>query len=106
MPDIGEAGYLAAYWQDLGLVSSGGMGAAVLTSVEIAAWKEGLAIDLSPWEFSALREMSRAYLTQARESEKEECPPPYGAVNKEFDRDAVSSKISNTFKALIQARRK
>lgn len=106
MPEVGEAAYLAGYWQDLGLLGTSGMGGAVLSATEIAAWSEGLAIDLSPWEFSALREMSRAYLNQSRESEKEECPPPYGAANKEFDRDAVSSKISNTFKALIQARRK
>lgn len=106
MPEIGEAAYLSGYWHDLGLIGAGGMGGAVLSASEVAAWSEGLAIELSPWEFSAIREMSRAYLAQARESEKEECPPPYGAVNKEFDRDAVSSKISNTFKALIQARRK
>lgn len=106
MPEVGEAAYLVGYWQDLGLVSAGAMSGAVLSSTEIAAWREGLAIELSPWEFTAIREMSRAYLSQTRESEKEECPPPYGEVVKEFDRDVVGSKISNTFKALIQARRK
>jgi hypothetical protein len=106
MPEVGEAAYLIGYWHDLGLVSAGAMSGVVLSAAEIAAWREGLAIELSPWEFMAIREMSRAYLSQSRESEKEECPPPYGEVVKEFDRDVVGSKISNTFKALIQARRK
>lgn len=105
MPDVGAAAYLVDYWHDVGLVSVGGMGPAPLTSVELMAWQEGRGFHLQPWEFHILREMSRAYLAQAHASEKPECPPPFGDPVNEFDREVVSKKVANAFKAFIQAKR-
>lgn len=88
------------------MFESTGMGAAPLSSREIVAWQEGSGIILQPWEFHILRDMSRAYLAQLHESEKPDCPPPYGDPVNNFDRDVVSKKVSNAFQALMQAKRK
>lgn len=105
-PDAGEAEYIIAYWFDLGKIQSGGMGPVPLSAAEIAAWEGLSGITLAPWEFRALRRMSEAYLQQLHESEKPECPPPYGNPVQIVDRDEVSKKVGNAFRALIQAKRK
>lgn len=104
MPDVGDAAYLVGYWQQIGLVQHGGMGMAPLSASEVAAWCSQAAIDLQPWEFLAVREMSRHYVVQLTESEKPECPPPYGDPAKVFDRDVVSRKVQAAFQQLIRAR--
>lgn len=104
-PDVGEAQYVITYWQDIGVVEAGAMGPVPLSSKEIASWQECTGIDLQPWEFRVLRDMSRMYLIQAEQSKKPECPPPYGDPVNEFDREIVGKKVGNAFKALIQAKR-
>ena len=106
MPALYEAAYVANYWQDLGFAASGGMSAVPLTALEISAWANGSGVELNAWEFFAIKEMSRAYVSQMHESESMECPPPYGAAWNEFDRGIVGNKITNAFRALIQAKRK
>lgn len=104
-PYVGDAQYVITYWQDIGVVEAGAMGPVPLSSKEIASWQECSGVELQPWEFRVLREMSRRYLIQAEESKKPECPPPYGDPVNEFDRQIVSKKVGNAFKALIQAKR-
>lgn len=104
-PDVGAAAYLIVHWRSVGLVSAGGMGAQPLLPSELLAWQQGMAITLSPWEFSTIREMSRAYVEQSRISDKPECPPPYGNPANEFDRATVSKSVTNAFKAFMQAKR-
>lgn len=97
---------MVEYWQILGRCSSGGMGPVPLSATEIRAWQEGMNKDLEPWEFSALIEMSRGYVSSLLDGEKPETPPPFGDPVREFDRDLVSKKVSNAFKAFLQARKK
>ena len=106
MPDIAGAEYLVDYWQQLGRCSSGAMGPIPLSATEIQAWQKGTRTELLPWEFSAIIEMSRGYVSSLLEGEKTETPPPYGDPVREFDRDLVSKKVSNAFKAFLQARKK
>lgn len=106
MPDVGDAAYLVAYWQQIGMVEQGGMGMAPLSASELMCWCGGAGIELQPWEFHALRQMSRQYLVQLNESEKPECPPPYGDPATVFDRDVVGKKVVQAFKTFIQARGK
>lgn len=106
MPEVGEAMYLVHYWQDAGMVSTGGMSPSVLTAQELEAWQRCTGFHLQAWEFNALRAMSRAYLSQAHESERPECPPPHGDPVNQFDRNVVAKKVTNAFKAFIQAGRK
>ena len=106
MPDISGAEYLLAHWQSLGRCSAGAMGAIPLSPVEISAWQAGTRTYLLPWEYSTLLEMSRGYVSMIHEGEKPECLPPFGDPVREFDREALSKKVSNAFRAFIQARKK
>lgn len=106
MPKIDEADYLVSYWQDIGVVSAGAMGPIPLANTEIAAWVNLAGIELSPWEFTTIKEMSRLYLASLHEGQKLDCPPPFGDPINEFDRQAVAKKVGNAFKAFIQAARK
>lgn len=104
MPILGDAAYVVGYWQDLGIVECGGMGPVPLSACEIMAWQHGTGNELQFWEFNALRQMSRAYLSQAHDSEKIECPPPFGAPEQTVDRELVGKQISSMFKSMIQAK--
>jgi hypothetical protein len=106
MPDITGAEYMVEYWHILGRCSSGSMGPVPLSATEIRSWQKGTLIDLEPWEFSTLIEMSRGYVSSFLEGEKPETPPPYGDPVREFDRESVSKKVTNAFKAFLQARKK
>jgi len=100
MPDVEPVGYVAAWWQDMGMVGMGGMGPVPISSTEVMAWAAGMGIHLTPWEFATVREMSRAYLHQQHESEKPECVAPFGSMS--FDRDVVEQKLRNVFGNLSQ----
>jgi len=105
MPDI-DAEYIAAYWHDIGLVSSGSMGAAPLSSSEIYAWSTLSAVELEPWEFNAIRQMSQNYVSYLQKGENPAEPPPFGSLAQEFDRDVVQKKLTNAFKSFIMAGKK
>jgi hypothetical protein len=105
MPDITGAEYMVDYWQTLGRCSSGGMGPVPLSATELRSWQEGTLTEIDSWEFSTLIEMSRGYVSSLLEGEKPETPPPYGDPVREFDRESVSKKVTNAFKAFLQARK-
>jgi hypothetical protein len=101
-----DAEYLIAYWNDLGLCSSGGMGAVGLSSLEIDSWSRLSAVELEPWEFQALRQMSQHYVSMVHKGEDVDCPPPFGEMASIFDRDVVGKKVTNAFKSFIMAGKK
>ena len=105
MPDVGDAEYVITYWQDLGMVEMGGMGSIPLTAKEIISWQQCTGVELAAWEYRAIKQMSQAYLMQSKESEKLDCEPPFGDPVNDFDRDIVSKKVGNAFRAFIQAKR-
>lgn len=105
MPEV-DAEYLLAHWQNMGLVSSGAMGAVPLSSSEIMAWSSLSAVELEPWEFNCIRQMSQNYASSLHNSENPDEPPPFGSLAQEFDRSVVGTKVSNAFKAFIMAGRK
>lgn len=106
MPDVEGAEYLVSYWQAAGKCNAGAMGPIPLTATDLLAWQQGTRTDLLPWEFSSLLEMSRGYISMIAEGEKLQTPPPFGDPVREFDRESVSKKVTNAFKAFIQARKK
>ena len=106
MPDIDGAEYLVVHWQDLGVITSGGMGLSALSHQEILAWAQCHGTMLQPWELRILRDMSRAYLMQLHESEKPDCPPPFGDPVNVFDRGLVAKKVTNAFRSFQQVKPK
>ena len=105
MPDLGPAQYLANYWFELGLVGNGAMVPVAISATELLAWQQGSGVELTPWEFRVLREMSRAYIASMNAAENPECQPPYGKQVDEFDRSVISNKVSNAFKSFLQVKR-
>jgi len=67
--------YLLGWMQELGWCAAGGMGAAPLPAVEIAAWARGSGRRLQAWEFLALQEASRTYVANLH---NEDPVPPGG----------------------------
>ena len=106
MPDVSGLEYLLGYWQEIGKCLSGAMGPIPLSPTEIQAWQNGTRNELMPWEFTAMLEMSRGYVSMLLEGQSPESSPPFGDPVREFDRDLVSKKVSNAFKAFLQARKK
>lgn len=106
MPPVGDAEYLIDYWRSVGMALPTGMGSAPISATELTNWATAQGIDLAPFEFSAVLEMSRAYLGSMQQGEQPDCQPPYGDPVSEFDRQKVASKISNAFKAFIGAKGK
>lgn len=105
MPDVGEVAYVVAYWQDAGMVATGGMAPARLSSTEVATWAAGCGVTLAPWEFRALRDMSSAYLAELMNGENPETPPPYGDPVQEFDREALGKRITGELKAFMMSKK-
>ncbi|NDY83708.1 hypothetical protein G3I67_10730 [Orrella sp. NBD-18] len=107
LPEVGEVSYLLSYWQDIGLVGSGAMGAVRLSALELIAWQEGCCVTLAPWEFAVLREMSAQYIASLHEASKPECPAPYGDPLHhslhQLDRDVIQKKVVGQFKAFMLA---
>ncbi len=79
MPPLQCGEHLISYLFEVGPVLSGGMGPAVLSHQEIASWSGLIGIALQPWEVRLLRRLSAAYISEAREAEKPNHPPPWAS---------------------------
>jgi len=64
---------------EIGLTEAAGMGAAPISSRELAAWQDNTSVRLAPWEARLIRELSKQYLAEGRRAEDETCPPPWKA---------------------------
>lgn len=102
LPEFEVAAYLIDYWKDVGSVSQGGYSAAPLTAIEISAWQQMVGIQLNPWEFRVLREMSRAYLAYLHEAEEFECPAPFGDYSRQFNRNHIAEQAKRVFGRLAE----
>lgn len=105
MPEC-DAHYLIEYWYTVGLCAAGAMGPVALSSTEIDAWSRLSGVELEPWEFNSLRQMSQEYVSSLHLSESPDAPPPYGALAQTFDRKVVQEKLSSAFKSFILAGKK
>jgi len=103
LPPVGDAEYLLEYWRAVGMAISNGMGTAPITATELTHWANAQGLELAPWEFAALLEMSRTYLGAMQQGENPNSLPPYGDPVNQFDRQKVANKVSNAFKAFIGA---
>ena len=105
MPEV-DAEYLLSHWQSMGLVSTSAMGAIALSSQEIMAWSAMSAVELEPWEFNCIRQMSQNYVSALYKGENANDPPPFGSLAQEFDKTIVGNKVASAFKSFIMAGRK
>lgn len=105
LPEPGPAAYLLPWLFEAGPMQSGGMGPSALSWQEITSWSRMAGIALRPWEASALRDCSQAYLTQLHEAEEEGCPQPFIDLDRlEQRRAAVGSALQSLFSAKAKER--
>mgnify|MGYP000058135525 CR=1 FL=1 len=105
MPDPGELFYIVQWLFEAGPINFSPMGASPLDWQAIKAWADIQGIELEPREADALRQLSMAYLSQQQKSEDKACPPPW-VDPQQIDRDKVADKVSSTFKAITNRRKK
>ena len=79
---------------ELGVCAPTGMGVTAIAASEMLAWQQGAGVKLSPWEFSAIRAASRAYVA---EYYAENPNPPYGDASSLMDEQVVQSRIDRMF---------
>lgn len=96
MPDVAGFRYLIDLMLDV-VGPNGGL--LQLDMQEIKAWCELSGVELTPWEASTIRNMSRAYVVQFnRSNDSMESPPYY--------EDGGTVDVSAKFKALAQRQAK
>lgn len=94
LPEPGPAAHLLDHLFDAGPVMHGGMGAAPLSYGELHAWSALRGIDLEPWEFKLMRDLSRAYAAESSTADNPSAAPPWVEIDQTADaRKAVSDRI-------------
>lgn len=78
---------------EIGLTEAAGMGAAPISSRELAAWQGNTCVRLSPWEARLIRRLSSAYLAESRIAESETCPPPWNAPVTQRELDIEEAQL-------------
>lgn len=99
MPEV-EAPHLIAYLWEVGPLGAAGMGPAVLSHSEIAAWCQLTGLELSAWEARTLRSLSRAYLNEMQEAEDPKRRAPWEPCAP--DPAAVANDMRTAIRALAQ----
>lgn len=78
---------------EVGLTEAAGMGAAPISSGELAAWQANTCVQLAPWEARLIRQLSKAYLAESRIAESETCPPPWRAEVTAREREVEEARL-------------
>lgn len=98
--------HLVEYLLEIGPVVPAGMGAGPIEWRDIAAWSDLTGTALEAWEARLLRRLSADYLAESRLAEKPEAPAPWTEADQtEAQREAVSRKVSNAFRAFILSKK-
>lgn len=107
LPPVDNFGYLIKLLDEAGTCTPIGMGVIGLSWNEIKSWMDCMGLDLSYWEISLLRDMSREYASQANNSEEPTCRSPY-LVDKEVKTQeaivARSNEIKNLFRKFMKTK--
>ena len=89
-----EYGHMPSFLAEAGYALHGFDKLIPLTYSEITAWSQAMKINLSEFEFTALRAMSMAYVSVANNRESE-CP-----INSDVVRDSVNQVNASSWAAL------
>jgi len=96
--------YITEWLFEVGPTSPGGMGPTAIGWRDLQAWQTLTGVDLMPWEARILRRLSVDFLHEAQDATKPDHPAPWISET-ERNREAVSRKVGNAFKALALARK-
>jgi hypothetical protein len=88
------------------MVTQNGMGITPLTWSELRAWRLENGMSLEPFEVALIHLMSSEYVAEYHAGSKKGRQSPVEIDEEEIDREAVGSKISNIFGAMLKKQRK
>lgn len=97
LPPLDAGDYLVGYLFEVGPT----LGEGPISHLEIAAWCSLTGRELQPWEVTALRSMSAAYLDEAMEAtEPARAPPAW--VGEKPSREAVSKNLGEMLRRMAE----
>jgi len=99
MPPI-RTPWIIDHLMELGTSEAGVMGAVPISWASIDHWQRCSGIDLPPWIARLLRRLSIDFVAETVRACELDCPPPW-AVTSSLNRDEVSRKVTNAFRALM-----
>jgi len=100
LPEVQNAEYIIEYLFEVGPSMSNGMGLCPISYTEIKAWMDATKTECSPWDVNMIRHLSRVFISQHHESEKENCPAPFNYIVEndiENARKQIDSQLRNIF---------
>lgn len=96
--------YMIEWLFEIGPTIPGGMSPAPIGWRDMEAWQSIVGVELLPWEGKLLRQLSAEFVNMSFLAKEPDCPPPW-APDREVtvNRDAVSRKLGNAFRAMVEA---
>lgn len=92
--------WIIDHLMDLGPSEAGAMGPVPISWASIDHWQRCSCIDLPPWTARLLRRLSVDFVAETVRAREPDCPPPWTATSS-LNRDEVSRKVTNAFRALM-----
>ena len=88
---------------EIGPSEAGAMGVVPLSWASIDHWQHCIGADLAPWTCRLIRRLSAEFVTEGQRAREPDCPPSWTATSV-LNREEVSRKVSNAFRALIMSK--
>ena len=88
---------------EVGPTDPGAMGAVPISWATIGQWQHCMGLDLPPWLVRLLRRLSVEFVAETVRAREPDCPPPWTATSV-LNRDEVSRKVTNAFRALMMSK--
>ncbi len=88
---------------EIGPSEAGAMGAVPLSWASIDHWQRCIGAELAPWLCRLLRRLSVEFVTESQNAREPDCPAPWTTTSV-LNRDEVSRKVSNAFRALMMSK--
>jgi hypothetical protein len=85
---------------EVGPTDPGAMSAVPITWSSIEHWQHCMGHDLPPWVAKLLRRLSVEFVAETVRAREPDCPPPWTATSS-LNRDEVSRKVTNAFRAMM-----
>ena len=102
MPPI-RTPWIIDHLMDLGPSEAGAMGQVPISWASIDHWQRCSGYDLPPWTTRLLRRLSVDFVAETVRAREPDCPPPWTATYV-LNRDEVSRKVTNAFRALMMSK--
>jgi len=103
MPPV-RCSWIIDHLMELGPSEAGAMGPVPVTWREIDHWQQCLGGDLAPWTLRILRRLSLEFVGESQRARAADCPAPWTHPSNDHDRQTLSRKVSQTFRAILQSK--